>query len=128
MQRNSEVGKSLRCRLHGNVLWSLATLVAVLLFLTGCATPIVGAKKDLLEFLRPGHTTREEVLTTLGQPSGAFEQEKILTYRLGHDEKQGYYIIGPKQQLMSWESVRYSLVLVFDSNGMLRKHSLVDVK
>lgn len=81
------VGKSLRCRLHGNAPWSLATLVLVLLFLTGCATPIVGAKKDLLEFLHPGHTTREEVLITLGQPSGAFEHEKILTYRLGYDEK-----------------------------------------
>ena len=128
MQTNSEVGKSLRCRVHGNVPWSLATLVLVLVFLTGCATPIVGAKKDLIEFLHPGHTTREEVLTTLGQPSRAFEQEKILTYRLGHDEKQGYYIIDPKQQLMSWESVGYSLVLVFDSNGVLRKQSLVEVK
>ncbi len=127
MQTKGEVGKSLRCRSCGYVPWSLATLVLVLLFLTGCATPIVGAKKDLLEFLRPGHTTREEVLTTLGQPSGAFEQEKILTYRLGHDEKQGYYIISPKQ-LMPWELVRYSLVLVFDSNGVLRKYNLVDVK
>ena len=127
MLMNSEDGKLLRYQLHGNVPW-LATLVLVLLFLTGCATPIVGAKKDLIEFLRPGNTTREEVLTTLGQPSRAFEQEKILTYRLGHDEKQGYYIIDPKQQLMSWESVRYSLVLVFDSNGVLRKHTLVEVK
>jgi hypothetical protein len=29
---------------------------------------------------------------------------------------------------MRWESIRYSLVLVFDSNGVLRKHTLVDVK
>jgi hypothetical protein len=127
MPMEAEVGKFLRYRLRGYVPWSLAMLALVLLLFTGCVTPIAGAKKDLLEFLRPGHTTREEVLTTLGQPSGVFEQEKILTYRLGHDENQGYYIISPRQ-LMRWESIRYSLVLVFDSNGVLRKHTLVDVK
>jgi hypothetical protein len=92
MPMEAEVGKFLRYRLRGYVPWSLAMLALVLLLFTGCVTPIAGAKKDLLEFL-PGHTTREEVLTTLGQPSGVFEQEKILTYRLGHDENQGYYII-----------------------------------
>jgi hypothetical protein len=97
--------------------------------ISGCATtaPIPGAKQDLLEFLHVGQTTREQVLITLGQPSAAFEQEKILTYRLGHDAGQGYYIITPRQ-LMSWQSVRYSLVLVFDANGVLRTHNLVDVQ
>jgi hypothetical protein len=128
MQTNSEIGKSLRYRLCGYVPWFLAALALVLVLLAGCATPateIVGAKKDLLDFLRPGHTTREEVLTTLGKPSQAFEQEKILTYRLGHDEKQGYYVCN---WIGSWEGVRYSLVLVFDSSGVLHKHNLVDVK
>ena len=125
MQTKAEAGKHLRCRLRGKFPWSLATLALVSLFLTGCATPIVGAKKDLLEFLHPGHTTREEVLTTLGEPSQAFEQGKILTYKLGHDEKQGFYIYNG----IGWqEEIHYSLVLVFDSNGVLHKHSLVDVK
>ena len=127
MQMHSEIGKYLACRFRAYVPRSLTTLTLVLLLLAGCATPIVGAKKDLLQFLRPGHTTREEVLTTLGQPSGTFEQEKILFYRLGYHEKQGYYIIGPNQ-LEPWALVRYSLVLIFDSNGVLCKHNLVDVK
>ncbi len=103
----------------------LPILVLVLLFLTGCATPIVGAKKDLIEFLRPDRTTREEVLSTLSKPNRAFEQEKILFYRLGHDEEQGYYIC---KLTGGWKGVDYSLVLVFDSDGVLRKHNLVDVK
>ena len=128
MQTKVKVGKSLRYRFHGYVSSFLATLGLVLLFLSGCATPatsIVGAKKDLLEFLSPGHTTREEVLSTLGRPNRVFEQEKILFYRLGHDEKQGYYICN---WIGSWEGVRYSLVLVFDPNGVLCKHRLVDVQ
>lgn len=128
MQMHSEIGKYLACRLRAYVPRSLTTLTLVLLLLAGCATPIVGAKKDLLQFLRPGHTTREEVLTTLGQPSGTIEREKILFYRLGYDEKQGYYIIQPSPPPMSWASVRYSLVLVFESDGVLRKYNLVDVK
>jgi hypothetical protein len=107
--------------------------------LAGCVTsaPIPGASADLLAFLRSGETTRQETILKLGQPSASFERESILTYRVGHDPKQGYYIISPKvltaQQLgkvqtMSWEVVCYSLVLVFDSKGTLQKQNLVPVK
>jgi hypothetical protein len=117
-----------------------AVLMGVLVMLVaGCVTPapIPGARADLLSFLRDGETTRQEILLRFGQPSASFEQERILTYRVGHEPKQGYYIISPKvltgQQLgkvqaMSWETVAYSLVLVFDGNGLLQKQSLVSVQ
>jgi hypothetical protein len=112
---------------------ALAVLVA------GCVTPapIPGARTDLLTFLRIGETPRQEVILKFGQPSASFEHETILTYRVGHEAKQGYYIITPKvltgQQLgrvqaTSWETVAYSLVLVFDGNGILQKQSLVSVQ
>lgn len=105
-----------------------SVIAAVLLFLiSGCATPIPGAKKDLLEFLQVGQTTREEVLTHLGQPSGTFEQDRILTYRLGFDGDQGYYLISPKP-LMPWRSVRFSFVVVFDDKGVLRNHKMIEVQ
>lgn len=93
----------------------------------GCATPIPGASKDLLAFLQAGKTTRQQVIMTLGQPSGTFEKESILAYRIGQDAKQGYFIVSPKQT-MPWAIVRYSLVLLFDENGVLREHKLVDVQ
>lgn len=97
-------------------------------FVTSCATPpIPGASQDLLKFLHIGKTTREAVLLKLGQPSAAFEQEKILTYRLGEDTSQGYYVVSPKAAL-PWQNVRHSLVLVFDDNGVLQRQSLVDVQ
>ena len=60
----------------------------------------------------------------LGQPSASFEQDRILTYRVGEDSKQGYYLISPNP-LRPWEQVHYSLVLVFDARGVLEKQSRV---
>ena len=103
-------------------------LMLVLGFLVGCATtPIPGASHDLLKFLQVGQTTRQEVLLKLGQPSASFEQERILTYRIGEDAKQGYYLIIPNAK-MQWQGVHYSLVLVFDSSGVLQRHNLVAVQ
>lgn len=99
-----------------------------ILFAGACAEPpIRGARADLLDFLKDGQTRREDAILTLGQPSATFEKETIVTYRVGHDEKQGYFVISPRE-LQPWLNVRYSLVLVFDANGVLRAHKLVPVQ
>ncbi len=98
--------------------------------MTGCVTP-PHARTDLLAFLELGKTTREEVLLTLGQPSGSFEHERILTYRLGQYGEQGYFIVSPKviapAPAASWQSVSFSLVIVFDDQGRLQKHQMIKV-
>ncbi len=114
----------MHCRKHaGVVAWLLATLLTV--WLTGCAT-VPGASPDLLKFLQLGQTTREDVILKLGQPSGAFEHERILTYRIG-ENSHGRYVLSPQTLPPNWEKVRYSLVLVFDQNGKLEKQNLVPV-
>lgn len=104
--------------------WLSAALLS--LWLAGCVTPIPGASHELFDFLRIGHTTREEVILKLGQPSGSYEQERILTYRIGEDATQGHYVISPRA-MMAWQQVHYSLVLVFDERGQLQKKNLVPV-
>ena len=101
----------------------IASLAASLI---GCAT-IPSASTDLLKFLVPGKTTRQDVLFTLGQPSATFEQEKVFTYRIGQDNNDAYYVVG-RNQPQSWQAIRYSLVLIFDSDGILRKQNLVPVR
>lgn len=105
----------------------------LVLTLVGCATalPLKG-RADLLNFLADGKTTRADVITTLGQPSGRFENDKILTYRLGFEsENNGYYLVeretDPSRGWPTWRLAKYSLVLCFDDAGVLRKHSLVEV-
>lgn len=95
--------------------------------LVGCVTPVPSARHDLLDFIHVGQTARQEVMLNLGQPSAAFEQETILTYRIGEDTNKGYYVLTPRAML-PWQSVRYSLVLVFDDKGILQKQNLVRVE
>ena len=68
---------------------------------------------------------------TLGQPSGAFEAQRILTYRLGFDlRNSGYYVVEREAVASGWPTwteVKFSLVLIFDDAGILQKHSLVKV-
>jgi hypothetical protein len=122
-------GEVLRADAPGRRARPLPALAAIAVgILAACTTPpIPGARPDLLAFLTDGRTTRETVILTLGQPSGSFEQERILTYRGGHDQNQGYYIVSPSQ-LMPWQNAHYSLVLVFDGDGVLQKHKMVDVR
>lgn len=101
-------------------------IASLLLLLTACTTVMPGADLKLLEFLRDGSTTREEVLLKLGEPSATLEAEKILTYRIGGDGDLGYFVETRKGD--SWQNVQYSLVLVFDSNAVLQKHNLVYVR
>lgn len=102
-----------------------AFVLSALCMLYGCATlPPVPADKNLLTFAAPG-TSREAVLLKLGEPSASFEQGKILTYRIGEDNDQGYFLL---DRQIYWARTKYSLVLVFDEKGVLTKHALVPVR
>jgi hypothetical protein len=107
-------------------LTSVLFAAGLMLWPAGCATTVPGASADLLTFLEEANTTREEVLLRLGQPSGSFEQERIFTYRIGEDSEQGRYVVSAKA-MMPWQNVHYSLVLVFDEAGTLKKQRLVTV-
>lgn len=91
--------------------------------LAGCARP-PAARKDLLEFLHDGSTTREQVELALGEPSARFEHSRVLAYRLKKD--QAGYVLLPRRD--NWASVQYDLMLLFDASGVLQRHSLVEVR
>lgn len=108
-----------------------ALAMIFLVTLTSCITR-PPSRTDLFDFFNIGKTTREEIMLQLGQPSGSFENDRILTYRVGQYREEGYYIVSPKSALPtqggSWAGVRYSLVIVFDEKGRLQKHQLVPVE
>lgn len=104
--------------------WSvLRSLAAVCFLLAACASQPIG-HKDMLDFLSDGTTRREEVQLKLGEPSAQYESSRMLAYRLGEDQG-GYVLIGRGD---NWRGVRYSLILLFDADGVLRRHSLVEVR
>ncbi len=100
-------------------------VLAVLMTLCSCASlPPVYADKELLSFLGP-ETSKENVLLKLGEPSGSFEQGRVLTYRLGADEERGYFLL---DRQVHWANTKYSLVLVFNEKGLLKQHTLVPIR
>lgn len=109
---------------------------ALLFLLTGCATSVSRqANKILLDFLEDGKTTKEMVILKLGAPSGAFEGERIISYRLGRT-REGYFVLDQiaearvqkSPELYSGISGTFSLVLVFDESNVLQKHSAVQIQ
>lgn len=114
--------------------------LALVLALAGCASTPPKGRADLLDFLADGKTTKEEAITALGQPSGRFDSERILTYRLGFEPRnQGYYLVereagssawpagSQSSGWPTWSRASFSLVLVFNEMAVLEKHSLVKV-
>lgn len=93
-------------------------------FVSGCIGQKQTGNPDLLKFLSDGQTARTDVILHLGQPSASFESEKVLTYRIGGDVKDGHFV----REAASWAHTNFSLVLVFDADGILTSHSLVRIR
>lgn len=106
--------------------------VVLAMFLAGCATAPPIDRSDLLGFLVDGSTAKTEVLSKLGLPSATFAEEEIFTYRLEYESKsKGYWVVGRETDASPWpiwSRANHSLVLVFNNQGVLEKHSLVNIK
>jgi hypothetical protein len=98
------------------------TLLCILvgLALGSCAHP--EGHKDLLAFLQDGATTKDEVHMRMG-PASVWGGGRIWTYRVG-EATEGFYLSEKKS---GWLDARYSLVLDFDTDGILRRHAIIDV-
>ena len=123
-----EVSLNGKQRLRLRSVW----IIVLVSFLTaGCATTKSTHSdtpptrdKALLEFLEDGVTQKQTVLLKLGKPSYAVEEEKYFFFRIGGDPNEGFYLV---EDLGSRET-KFSLVLVFDETGLLKKHSLVRIR
>jgi len=102
---------------------SRRAIVILLGLLAACASYPPG-DPQLLTFLQDGVTTREDVYLKLAEPSAVWEGGRILTYQLDHNN-QGY--VPMRRREAAW-TAKYSLVLSFDQQGILRRHSLVRIK
>ena len=123
---------------NNNILGICALLCTIMTFLIfGCATPRIkpinkNDFSDSLKFLINGETTREEALLKLGEPTGRFENDRILTYMLSIGTNKNLKIL-PRQLALSNIDPRLydlnrlvcSLVLVFEESNILKKAELI---
>lgn len=104
--------------------WLGAAIVAAL---AACASgPPPAGRRNLLEFVQPG-IPRSEIVLRLGPPFASFESERIMAWSIGEDAAgylvgaTGYSPGAPRR------FARYEFVVVFDAEGKVSKHSLVEV-
>jgi hypothetical protein len=80
----------------------------------------------LLDVVKPG-ASRTEIVLRLGPPFATFEGERIMAWSIGHDAG-GYFVgVGRSGPAATHPFTRYELVIAFDANGKVAKHSLVEV-
>jgi len=93
------------------------------LFLIACAHDFyvneVELQQKWLPFLEDGKTTKEEVESKLGVPFYEYKDGRIWAHTM---------LITEEGSLERNASGHYHLVLVFDENNILRKHSLLRFK
>ena len=103
--------------------------IVLLTTVAGCTSyrteaPRTPATVPLLSTLQPGKTTRDELRSDWGPPAANLQAGRIVFYRLEGRGQQLRF----SQDIGSWEQGRHSLVLIFDSAGVLEKSSLVRIQ
>lgn len=82
--------------------------------------------------LQEGATTREQALSALGKPSASFQMGQILTWRLVYETPGRIHslpaqVAGDQPELADFRGVDFSLVIAFDSSGVLKAKRLAKV-
>jgi hypothetical protein len=75
--------------------------------------------------LTPGHTTREQVLLTIGKPAATYENERIFIYRLSRRPDGHLVRVAADSVWVRADTDLYDFVVVFDGAGALKTTSLV---
>jgi hypothetical protein len=106
----------------------------VIIFLTGCSPQKVSSvdlnadmeesKFKIINFLKNHQTTREEIFQRLGEPKCLYESSRIITYCL-NEWGDGTLFIHRGACEDMWAACQWDLVLIFDNDSYLKKHSLV---
>jgi hypothetical protein len=100
-------------------------LASAALLVAACATQPSKGRRDLFAFLQDGRSTRDIVYLQLGAPAREFESGRIASWRIGEDET-GYFLV--PSSASGWRGVRYELVVVFATDNIVQRHSIVEIR
>jgi len=81
-------------------------------------------RQDLLNFVIDGRTTCGELHDHLGSPSASYESGRLITYRIAEDGQRRYSVFVGR----NWSGAKYSFVVTCGAEGIVTRHSLVNVK
>jgi len=116
----------------------LVFVSSLLLFACSTVTPVEPQLvRERLPFIQDGKTSKEEILSRLGEPANHYEEGRILSYKMckdiylpgrlhvcstrARDKKDA----GPQK----WREIaRDTLILVFGADNLVERHSMVVAK
>ena len=132
----------LRRQVQGFLLWvsnrfttsifGVDTLIVITLIVfleAGCTSyrteqPQLTSTVELLAWLQPGKTTRQEVTQEWGFPASSLQTGRIVFYRLAGTGNRLRF----SEEAGRWDQGRQSLILIFSPAGVLEKTSLVRIR
>jgi hypothetical protein len=97
----------------------------------GCSPGIINksvSQHQELGFLQIGKTPEQETIGRMGEPNYMFEGGKVWVYRLYQDARHRLYFPNETfrvEEGLSLDPGTQYLVLVFDENGILARHSFL---
>ncbi|HZK81441.1 MAG TPA: hypothetical protein VFC46_10250 [Humisphaera sp.] len=111
--------------------WIIALTVPLLMLSTGCQPTPAELSSKPVAFLRSGKVSEDDLLLHFGTPTGRFENDRVLTWRLGLTYMRE---LGPASRSVlpfgdgaDWQDTLYDLVVVFDGNQTMKRFRLIPV-
>ena len=106
-------------------------LIVTILLVAGCAASTVAPENsrvvdEVVPFIQDGKTSRNEVLSRLGDPDYRHEGGRILAYRMWRCAMEEQVPLSAETRCR--DPGKYNLVLVFGPHNLVERHSLVRVK
>ena len=105
------------------------SVFVIVAFILSCSHHVVKINDKevgkLLPFIRDGITIKQEIVSRLGSPVESYEGGRIIIYIVADRGGNGLEAINFEKKNYANVIATYQLVLVFDSNNVLEKHSLV---
>ena len=106
-------------------------MILVAPLIVSCSRSIVQIDENkankLLPIIQDGITLKQELQIRLGNPIESYEGGRIIIYYVADRGAEKLEVINYEKNNYSWAVAIYQLILVFDPNDVLEKHSLVGV-
>jgi len=103
-------------------------VLVIIALLLSCSHHLVKINEieatKLLQFIQDGITSKQDVISRLGKPIATYEGGRIFIYFIadrGGNQLEVFYYENKTQYI----KYQFQLVLVFDPNNLLERHSLV---
>lgn len=108
--------------------YSLGLCLLTALFLAACAYAPkriqAPSNDDFVSFVRDANATRATVVERLGEPDLHYDDQRIVIYNI---KRNGREFSQKKERQLFSDSEKWQLVIIYDEQDRVARHSLVRV-